>query len=146
MKGMTLIVKTVTRLVAGFIVIFGINIVIYGHITPGGGFAGGVILAGAFILVLLAFGKDYVFRLMSDRAASVLESVGALAFLALALIGYLRGDFFLNILAKGDPFRLFSAGIIPLCNVSIGIKVGAALFAVVAGLSVFRARGEVAKK
>ena len=44
-KGMTSIVKTVVRFTMGIIIIFGAYIVIYGHLTPGGGFAGGVILA-----------------------------------------------------------------------------------------------------
>ena len=43
--GMTLIVKTVARIVAGFILLFGIYIVIHGHVSPGGGFAGGIIIA-----------------------------------------------------------------------------------------------------
>lgn len=44
-KGMTLIVKTVTRLTLGFILLYGIYISLNGHISPGGGFAGGVIVA-----------------------------------------------------------------------------------------------------
>ena len=56
MKGMTLIVKTITALLIGFITLFGFYIVLTGHISPGGGFAGGVILAAGLLLVILAFG------------------------------------------------------------------------------------------
>ena len=143
---MTLIVKTIARLVAGFIVLYGIYVVLYGHISPGGGFAGGVIMAGAFILVCLAFGKDFVFRLFSQAAASVWDCVGGLAFLGIALVGYLKGEFFLNLLAKGTPFRLFSAGTIPLSNIAIGVKVGSALFAVFAALALFREHSGEEKK
>ncbi len=51
--GMSMIVKTVTRWLKGPILLFGIYIVLYGHITPGGGFGGGVIIASAFILVMV---------------------------------------------------------------------------------------------
>jgi len=42
-KGMSLIVKTITRLTVGLILLYGIYIVLHGHVSPGGGFAGGVI-------------------------------------------------------------------------------------------------------
>ncbi len=42
--------------------------------------------------------------------------------------------FFLNFLPKGEPFRLFSAGIIPLCNIAIGLKVGVGVFAIFVAL------------
>lgn len=41
MKGMTLIVKVIAELVKDFIILFGIYIVLNGHLSPGGGFAGG---------------------------------------------------------------------------------------------------------
>ena len=59
MKGMTIIVKTVSSWVKVLIFLFGIYVTIFGHLTPGGGFAGGVILAGSYILLMLAFGREY---------------------------------------------------------------------------------------
>ncbi len=128
--GMTLIVKTITRLTVGLILIFGIYIILHGHISPGGGFAGGVIVALSFVHMMLAFGKDIAATKISRNLASNLESIGALMFLTVALLGFAGGSFFLNILAKGKPFELFSAGTIILSNVSIGIKVGVGLFAI----------------
>ena len=43
MNGMTIIVKTISSWVKILIFLFGIYIILYGHISPGGGFAGGVI-------------------------------------------------------------------------------------------------------
>ncbi len=128
--GMTLIVKTITRLTVGPILIFGIYIILHGHVSPGGGFAGGVIVALSFVLLMLAFGKDAAAVRVSKNMASNLESIGAMMFLAVALLGFLGGSFFMNVLAKGSPFNLFSAGTIPLSNISIGIKVGVGLFAI----------------
>ncbi len=134
--GMTLIVKTITRLTVGLILLFGIYIVLHGHLSPGGGFAGGVIVALSFVHLMLAFGKDAAVSRISKNMASNLESIGALMFLSIALLGFLGGSFFLNILPKGTPFNLFSAGIIPLCNIAIGIKVGVGLFAIFLALVV----------
>ena len=139
MKGMTLIVKEVTKLVVGFIFLFGAYIILYGHLTPGGGFVGGVILACGFILLVLAFGKEFVNTFLSDRAATVWDCIGALGFLAIALVGYTGGRFFYNLLAKPGDFRLFSAGLIPLSNIAIGIKVAACMAGVFVALAVFRA-------
>ncbi|MBN1163489.1 MAG: hypothetical protein JXB45_02845 [Candidatus Krumholzibacteriota bacterium] len=136
-KGMTSIVKTIVRYVMGIIVIFGAYIVLYGHLTPGGGFAGGVILASAYVILTLAFGRELALGKMSNTAASVLDNLGALAFIVIGILGFTAGAFFLNFLAKGEQFRLFSAGIIPLCNIAIGIKVTASLFAIFIALSIF---------
>jgi len=59
MKGMTVIVKTVSSWVKVLIFLFGIYIVLFGHLTPGGGFAGGVILACSYVLLLLAYGREF---------------------------------------------------------------------------------------
>ena len=137
--GMTLIVKTITRLTVGLILLYGIYIVLHGHISPGGGFAGGVIVALSFIHLMLAFGKDFALKKLSVSKASILESLGALMFLSIALLGFLGGYFFLNFfLKKGMPFNLFSAGIIPLCNIAISLKVGAGLFAIFVALIIFK--------
>ena len=133
-RGMSVIVKTVTRLTVGVIFLYGVFIILHGHISPGGGFAGGVIVSLSFIHLMLAYGKEAAFRKLSRGAASIWESTGALLFLGIALLGFTGGYFFLNFLPKGEPFRLFSAGIIPLCNIAISFKVGAGIFAIVVAL------------
>lgn len=136
-KGMTPIVKTIVRFAMGIIVIFGAYIVLYGHVTPGGGFAGGVILAAGYVLLTLAFGKDMGLSKMSNTWASILDNSGALAFVVIGLIGFTGGYFFYNFLSKGQPLQLFSAGSIPLSNIAIGVKVTASLFAIFIALSIF---------
>jgi len=138
-EGMTLIVKTVARLTAGLILLYGIYIVMHGHVSPGGGFAGGVIVALSFILLMLAFGKDVALKKVSTSMASTFESLGAIMFLTIALTGFVGGYFFLNFFNnKGEPFKVFSAGIIPLCNIAISLKVGAGLFAIFVVLVIFK--------
>ncbi|MGB9612557.1 MAG: MnhB domain-containing protein [Candidatus Margulisiibacteriota bacterium] len=137
---MSLIVKAVTRVTIGIIFLFGGYIVAHGHLTPGGGFAGGVIIALCYILYVLAYGKVEAEELANKKEAEVVESLGALMFLTLALLGFAAGFFFANFLPKGSPGSIFSAGIIPLCNIAIMFKVGAGLFAAFIVLVVFRVR------
>jgi len=147
MKGMTVIVKTIASWVKVLIFLFGIYIVIFGHLTPGGGFAGGVILASSYVLLMLAFGREFAEENLSLPWASKLDCVGALLFLAIAVVGLLYGaaDFFWNYLQQqyqyGEPLRLASAGTIMYSNIAIGLKVGASLFMVILAMSIFRPNG-----
>lgn len=142
MQGMTVIVKTVTRWIKGFIILYGIYITLTGHLTPGGGFAGGVIIACSYMLLTLAYGKEYSLSKLSTQIASRFDSLGALLFLVVALAGLVfSGVFFDNFLQKlvpGESFKLLSSGVIPINNIAICLKVGAPLFLVFIILSVIR--------
>ncbi len=150
MAGMTIIVKTISSWVKALIIVFGIYIILFGHLTPGGGFAGGVILASSYILLMLAFGRKTVEENLPLKAASKLDCVGALLFAAIAIAGlFFGGSFFLNFLhqrSPGEPLRLISAGTIPLSNIAIGLKVGTSLFLVILMLSIFRMDNSTEKK
>ena len=140
MKGMTIIVKTVSSWVKVLIVLFSIYITIFGHLTPGGGFAGGVILASSYVLLMLAFGRELVQKNLPMKLSSKLDCIGAFAFGMIAILGFVFGGvFFVNFLSRyGTHFNLISAGTIPLSNIAIGIKVGASLFLIIFILSMFR--------
>lgn len=132
MRGMTEIVKTVSKLLAGLIFFYGIYIVLFGHLTPGGGFAGGVIISGAFILLIVANGIDEEMTSRAKDKAGFLESSGIFLFWIISIVGLCMGSFFfLNFLGKGRPLNMLSAGTIPLCNIGVGIEVSAALCSIV---------------
>ncbi len=132
MKGMTPIVKVVARIVGGFIFIYGCYIVLYGHLSPGGGFAGGAIIAAGLILARLAFGTTASQEKSTSISSSIFESTGGLLFLLIALLGlFVGGYFFINLFPSfGTPGRLVSAGSIPFSNIAIGIKVAAAILSI----------------
>ena len=135
-------VKTVTRWLKGPILLFGIYLVMYGHITPGGGFGGGVVIASAFILITLASGEDTAQQLFSRGIASRLDSTGLLIFLVLGWLGTWWGSayFFNNFIGTPEAaqFTLLSGGIMPMANLALGLKVASALFLVFALLSAFQ--------
>jgi multisubunit Na+/H+ antiporter MnhB subunit len=138
-SGMTFIVKMITNVMVGFMLVFGAYIVLYGHITPGGGFPGGVMVALAYILITLAYGRKVVESMVSGMAGSIADDVGALIFLILGLIGlWAGGKFLFNFLPKGTPFNLFSAGDIVLYNLAITLKVGMSLYIVFLALAILQ--------
>lgn len=140
MQGMSVIVKKVCQLVSGLVFMYGIYIITHGHLTPGGGFAGGAVLAGAFILLVLAYGNELVKLKKKEEGSSVTESLAVLTFILLATVALLIGShvFFKNWLPKGIVGDLVSAGIIPLYNIVVGIEVGAALFTIFLALAIYR--------
>jgi multicomponent Na+:H+ antiporter subunit B len=136
--GMTVVVKTVTRLTAGLILLYGIYVVTHGHLTPGGGFVGGIIIALSMVHLTLAFGRSTDGHRYLKGRTELFEDLGALLFVSIALAGFSRGTFFRNVLPPGEPFELFSAGTIPFSNIAIGMKVGAGLLLVFLTLVLFR--------
>ena len=134
-QGMSILVKRITRMTVSLILLYGFYIAFHGHLSPGGGFAGGVIFALSMIHITLAFGREGVKGILSKAHAALLESAGALAFLLIGVAGILTGTFFLNFLPAGYEFQLFSGGTMVFSNLAIFVKVGAGLFAVFAALA-----------
>ncbi len=136
--GLTIIVKTVTRLILWMIFLYGTYIILHGHLSPGGGFGGGVILALGLLSVLLAYGRDFTLRWLNVRFLKSLEASSITLFLAAGLMGMVLGEVFLfNFLAKGNLFSLWSSGFLPILNIFIGLKVGLSLFLVVLAIAEF---------
>jgi len=142
MKQMSKIVRTVTNLVYGFIIIFGFYVIAHGHLTPGGGFQGGAIVASAFALLLVSYGGLNAKKFLKKDLLSLMESCGLTMFILLAFLG-LGITFFYNFLANsgswfGDivviginPGNMNTAGVIPLMNIAVGFEVLSALGVIV---------------
>ena len=125
------IADSVTVICTGLVaplVLLGLYIVVHGHLTPGGGFQGGVILASSLLMVYLA-GRYVIFRQLSPK--SLLdggEGVGAGGFGLVGFAAMLAGAAFLeNVLPLGQTGKVFSAGTLPIINLSVGLEVGAGL-------------------
>jgi multicomponent Na+:H+ antiporter subunit B len=112
----------------GAIVVLGAYVITHGHLTPGGGFQGGVILAAVPILIYLAGQALLERRLSPLSAVEVVEAAGAAGFVCIGVGGLIAGVAFLyNFVPLGTPGDLLSAGTIPLLNLSVGIEVAGAV-------------------
>jgi multisubunit Na+/H+ antiporter MnhB subunit len=140
MKGMTVIVKKTTQLIAGMVFMYGIYVIVHGHLTPGGGFAGGVVIAGSIILVTLAYGGDFLKLVKEENRTTIVESLATILVIMIAVSGFLFGTkvFFNNFLPKGDVGQLVSAGVLPLYNIFVGTEVAASIFIIFLSLMIFK--------
>ncbi len=134
--GLSPIVETVAYLLAVPIATFGFYVALHGHLTPGGGFAGGAIVATIAALFLAAFGRSIIKGLHAKAFSSLrtLKNIGITAFGVLVLIS-LSATFLHRFLANSGwffkisvPFgrnagQLGSGGIIPLMNLAVGLEV-----------------------
>jgi multicomponent Na+:H+ antiporter subunit B len=102
----------------------GFYIILHGHLTPGGGFQGGVILAAAFFLPLLARPGAR----LHHRTLNLIEGFAGASFILIGLLALLEGKAFLQPLLVQDTLgQLISAGTLPLLYLAVGLKVGAEL-------------------
>lgn len=140
----TSVVFKVTSLAISIVLIcWGIQTILGGHITPGGGFQGGAMIASGLILSLLVYGYDnYPFK-MSHNFIATVENISALGYVGLGLVGLVFSGFFLynvgadiysitpqiiqTIFHYPDPTN---AGIVPYLNIFIGLKVLVGLSAI----------------
>ncbi len=141
---MSTILKLFVFPISLIIICVGINTILGGHITPGGGFQGGAMIAGGLIFCIVVYGlKESPFKLSHSFLAGM-ESAGALGYVLLGIAGLFFSGFYLynlgvdiyNIVPSAvqtlfnypDPTN---TGIIPYLNYVVGIKVLVGLSAVV---------------
>jgi len=117
-----------SRVLFGIILVTSFYIIFHGHLTPGGGFPGGAIIASAVLLLYLA---DDRFR-SNVKGFKILEGVAGSLFVIIGLLGLVLATYFLqNFLPVGTVGDLLSAGIIPVIYVLIGLKVGSEISGIV---------------
>ncbi|WP_200834570.1 MnhB domain-containing protein [Amycolatopsis alkalitolerans] len=127
-----------TRL-AGYLLLpvsllLGADIVVHGHLTPGGGFQGGVVFGTGLHLMYLAGSYPALRRLRPLHWYEYGEAVGMGAVVALGVAGLAAGAGFLaNVLPTGQFGQLVSAGTVPLFSIAIGIEVASGVVVLLAG-------------
>lgn len=123
---MSSIVRNSAKLVSPFLITYGAYLIIHGHVSPGGGFQGGVILAVSVILLITSHGYRAVRNKFRSEIVKVMESTSIILLIVLASLGAIGGSFFLNFLRGGTAGALFSGGTVVMVNIIIGLEVGAA--------------------
>ncbi|MBR2558086.1 MAG: cation:proton antiporter [Methanobrevibacter sp.] len=147
----SMILKIISLPISIVLICLGIMTILGGHITPGGGFQGGAMIASGVILSILVYGLGNSPLEFSHTYIEVLESVGALGYIVLGLVGLFVGGFFLYNVGA-DLFNLVpaniqnifhypdvtNAGIVPYLNIFVGLKVFAGLSAIVMAFAGFK--------
>jgi multicomponent Na+:H+ antiporter subunit B len=120
-----IIVKCGTDFLLPITLVLGFYIILHGHLTPGGGFQGGVIVAAAIALIFFGYGNEGLKKTFIPEVLKQSENLGSLMYTFFALLGVLMGANFCRnaIFKQGNPGDLYSSGTIFWMNFSVGLKV-----------------------
>lgn len=128
------ILRTGANFLVPLIVVLGIYIFTHGHLSPGGGFQGGVVIASGILMLILAEVRFHISHLFLHLS----ESISGIAYVGMGLAGLilLGVHHFLDprYLLAGKYLALFSAGAVPIIYSLIGIKVGSELASVLGSI------------
>ncbi len=127
--GLSILVKRNFGMLTPFIALFSLYIITHGHLSPGGGFQGGVILGVISIIFSIVYGSAFDYERYSPQLKTTLETGGALLFIFIGIMGIVFEGVFLdnvNFLNDGTG-TLISSGSILVINLGVGLKIGAGL-------------------
>jgi multicomponent Na+:H+ antiporter subunit B len=121
------LVRVLGGLAAGVALLIGLWLIAFGFVTPGGGFQGGVLVAGALLLVYAAGSFKAWRKVSSEEALDPLEGIGVGGYAVVGLAALVSGlPFLKNLLGPGQSGTLFSGGSLPFLNFATAIEVAAA--------------------
>ena len=123
------ILQQVTFILFPLIMVFGIYVVVNGHLSPGGGFSGGAIMGAGLILYLNAFGIEKMGRFFTENTHKYV-CFAALSFYCLAKsYSFFTGANHLeSIISTGVPGMIISAGLILPLNICVGLVVACTMY------------------
>ncbi len=117
-------VRVIGLALLGPVMLFGTYVTAHGHLSPGGGFQGGVVVATGALLVYLSGEYVTLRRLEPESMIDLAESAGAAGYVVVGLSGLVAAGVFLaNALPLGRPGTLLSAGTLPVINLTVGLEV-----------------------
>lgn len=124
------ILRAVATILTPIIFLFGIYVILNGHLSPGGGFSGGAVLGSGMILYVSAFGFDKMQKFFNEHTYVVVK-VTALVTYCIVISYYLimGANDLNNHISLGTPGMIFSAGIILWLNIFVGVEVACTMYA-----------------
>lgn len=125
------ILKRAAALILPFIFVYGIYVILHGAVSPGGSFAGGIIVGLSFVAFATIYGIEKGKAKLPEQVLVWTESYGTLWYGLMGMVGLGRGvPFLANKLAGvdlGTPGTLSSGGLIPLIGLGVGIRVASTI-------------------
>lgn len=124
------ILQVIACVLVPVIIIFGVYVLLNGHLGPGGGFSGGAIIGAGLILYLNAFGFQKTERFFTEKTYKWI-SFGSLSFYCIAksYSFYTGANHLPNMIPKGTPGAILSSGLILPLNIAVGLVVACTMYA-----------------
>ena len=124
-----IILEQVARLLVPFILMFGVYVVLNGHLSPGGGFSGGTVMGAGLILYANAFGYRRIHRFFSFKTFTVVSSSALMVYALSKGYSFFMGANHLESgIPLGKPGNILSAGLILPLNICVGLVVAGTMY------------------
>lgn len=124
-----MVLKRVTSVVMPWIILFGVYVVLNGHISPGGGFSGGAIMGSGLILCSIAYDADAVSRIFTMKTFRAVTSTALLCYAASKAYAFFTGANGLPTgIPLGTPGAIFSSGLILVLDICVGLIVACTMY------------------
>jgi len=127
-----LIIKTVSRIMFPFVLLMGIYVALYGHISPGGGFSAGAIIASGFALLIIAYTEgDVEHKFTKEELVDIKAVSGLILVILIISTSFAWRSWLLNI---QTPLAIWSGGFTPILNVTGTLMVITAIVTIIYAL------------
>lgn len=124
-----IILQVISKFVIPIIFIFGIYVVLNGHLSPGGGFSGGAIIGAGLILYAVSFGDRKAKKFFNFKIFTAITSGALLTYAGLKCYSFYTGANHLHsIISTGTPGAILSGGLILPLNICVGFIVACTMF------------------
>jgi multicomponent Na+:H+ antiporter subunit B len=124
------ILQRIAFILVPLIFIFGIYVILFGHLGPGGGFSGGAIIGAGLILYLDAFGFDKAEKFFTLKTFRTVSLAGLLTYAAAKSYSFFTGaNHIESIIPLGTPGHILSSGLILVLNICVGAVVSCTMYA-----------------
>ena len=124
------ILQGVAFVLCPIIFIFGIYIILNGHLSPGGGFSGGSIMGAGLILYVAAFGFKKTQRFFDEHVYKIAKITALCMYGLIGTYFYMTGaNGIENHIPLGIPGHILSSGIILPINICVGLEVACTMYA-----------------
>jgi len=123
-----IILKQIGKIIIPLVQLFGIYIIINGHLSPGGGFSGGAVLGTSFIIMNLIYGEKFVEKFISKKFFYKLIGFSIIFYAFVKAYSFLSDIYNLPHPIVGEPGNVFSGGFILYLNIALGILVASVFY------------------
>ena len=123
------ILKNIASVIVPCILLYGIYVVLNGHLSPGGGFSGGAVMGAGLILYSAAYGMDSVTRFFNRKTFTTLTTTALLCYALSKAYSFFTGANGLpSHIPLGIPGAIFSSGLILVLNICVGLIVACTMY------------------
>lgn len=123
------VMKEVTRILFPTAALFGLYMILNGHLSPGGGFSGGTIIGACLILHAMAYGGEHTRLFFSERVFIIVKVSTLLLYSVIMIYFFICGA---NELGWNIPLgtigNIFSSGHILVVNIAVGFEVACTMY------------------